>query len=322
MTLEADGLAERRRLKRGLRFWRVGAILLAVVAVFFAYASQNKSVMAQFGLNPHVARISVEGFISGSRDQLKLLSDIADDANAKGVILHINSPGGTTAGAETLYLALRRLSEKKPVIAVFGTAATSAAYLAGLAADRIVARGNTITGSVGVILQWAEFSELLTKLGVKFEEVRSGELKAVPSPFSPASPASRALVQELVQESREWFVGIVAERRGLSPSDMVSVRTGRIYTGRQALAVGLIDQIGGEEEALKWLQEERGVGADVSIVDRVPENSSSSSYFMKSVAHVVGSIFGVSAESVASLIADNSGLNQLDGLVSLWHPAQ
>lgn len=321
MTLEADSLAERRRLKRRVRFWRIGAILLAVFAITFGFATYNRDFMARLGINPHVARISVEGFISGDKQRLKLLSDLGENQNVTGVILHVNSPGGTTAGAEALYEALRKLNERKPVVAVFGTAATSAAYLAGIASDHIVARGNTITGSVGVIMQWAEVSDLLKSWGINMQEVRSGDLKAVPSPFSPADQASRALVQELVRESREWFVGLVAERRNLDANQLVPVRTGKIYSGRQALEAGLIDQIGGESDALAWLQKERGIAANAKIIDWNPEDSSDSSFFMKSLAGIAANVFGIPAERISLLLGDNNSLNQLDGLVSLWHPS-
>jgi protease-4 len=319
MSLEADSLAERRRLKRRLRFWRIGAILLAVLAIFAVFASRNEGLMAQFGINPHVTRVAIEGFISDSREQRKMLSDIADNKQVRGVILFVNSPGGTTAGAEALYNSLRSLAEKKPVVAVFGTAATSAAYLAGIAADHIVARGNSITGSVGVILQWAEFSELLNKLGVRVEEIRSGQLKAVPSPFTPPDPASRALVEELVNESREWFVNIVTERRKLAPGAIEQVRTGRIYTGRQALQIGLVDEIGDEKSALKWLQEQRGVPKDLEVIDRKMEDGYAS-IIMHSLAEATGSQVGGVFEHIASLFTRAGGLNHLDGLVSLWHP--
>ena len=319
MSLEADSLAERRRLKRRLRFWRIGAILLAVLAIFAVFASRNEDLMAQFGINPHVTRVAIEGFISDSREQRKMLSDIGDNQQVRGVILFVNSPGGTTAGAEALYNSLRDLAEKKPVVAVFGTAATSAAYLAGIAADHIVARGNSITGSVGVILQWAEFSELLNKLGVRVEEIRSGQLKAVPSPFTPPDPASRALVEELVNESREWFVNIVTERRKLAPGAIEQVRTGRIYTGRQALQLGLVDEIGDEESALKWLQEQRGVPKDLEVIDRKMEDGYGS-IIMHSLAEAAGSHIGGIFERIASFFTRAGGLNHLDGLVSLWHP--
>ncbi len=319
MTLEADSLAERRRLKRRLRFWRLGAILLAVVVIVAFAASRSESFLADLGLNPHVARVSVEGFISDDRKQRKLLTDIAESNQVQGVILYINSPGGTTAGAEALYNSLRRLSEKKPVVAVFGTAATSAAYLAGIATDHIVARGNSITGSVGVILQWAEVSELLRNWGVNVQEIRSGELKAVPSPFTPPDPKGLALVEELVNKSRDWFVGIVEKRRKLSSADLDQIKTGRIYTGRQALRIGLVDEIGDEESALKWLKEKRGLPESIEVIDRKTEDGYSS-IWTKGLAGGFAGLFGGVFERAVRLIGDPSRFNQLDGLISLWHP--
>lgn len=319
MTLEADSLAERRRLKRRLSFWRIGAILFGVVAIAGAFASSRANLMEDFGFAPHIARVSVEGFISDDRAQRKLLKTVGDSDQVRGVILYIDSPGGTTAGAEALYNSLRRLAEKKPVVAVFGTAATSAAYLAGISADHIIARGNSITGSVGVILQYAEFSELLKNWGINVQEVRSGTLKAVPSPFTPPDPAGRALVEELVNESRNWFVNIVTERRKLAEGALEQVRTGRIYTGRQALEIGLIDEIGDEESALKWLQEKRGVAADLQVIEKKPE-ATSSSFFMRSITQGAGALFGGIFEQAAQMIAGVNRFNHLDGLISVWHP--
>src|SRR5262249_29488743 len=137
----------------------------------------------------HIARVSLEGLITEDRAQLKLLQSIADSKQVAGVIVFINSPGGTTTGGEALVAGVRNVAKGKPVVAQFGTLATSAAYIAGLASDYVVARGNTITGSVGVIFQWAEVSQLLDKLGVKMNEVKSGPLKANPSPFQPLDEA-------------------------------------------------------------------------------------------------------------------------------------
>jgi protease-4 len=319
MTLEADSIAERRRLKRRLRFWRTGAIAFLAIAVIGVFAFQNKNFLSKLGLNPHVARVTVEGFISDDKKQRELLSDIAGNEQVRGVILFINSPGGTTAGAEALYNSLRRVAEKKPVVAVFGTAATSAAYLAGLAADHIIARSNSITGSVGVILQWADFSQLLQNWGVRVEEIRSGELKAVPSPFTPPDPAGKALVEELVADSRNWFVDIVTKRRELNPTDLDQVKTGRIYTGRQALEVGLVDAIGDEESALKWLQEERGIPAEIKVIERKSEDDSRF-FLMRSVFNGVNKLFGGILEPLVEMFANDGRINQLDGLISLWHP--
>lgn len=319
MTLEADSLAERRRLKRRLSFWRIGAILFAVAAVAGIFASQSNGFMQGLGLEPYVARVSVDGFISDDRQQRKLLKTVSESDQVRGVILYVNSPGGTTAGGEALYLAIRSLAEKKPVVAVFGTAATSAAYLAGIATDHVVARGNSITGSVGVLFQWAEFSELLRNWGVKVEEIRSGQLKAVPSPLTPTDPAGRALVEELVNESRDWFFGIVTQRRQISAEALEQVKTGRIYTGRQALQIGLVDELGDETNALKWLEEKRGVSKGLKIVDRQAE-SGSSPFQINAMARGMATFFASFVQQSAEILANGTQFNHLDGFFSLWHP--
>jgi protease IV len=320
MTLEADRLAERRRLKRRLSFWRIAAII-AVVAVVVAFAGSNREggMLASIGVNPHVARMNIEGFISDDREQRKLLADLEKSTQVRGVILYINSPGGTTSGAEALYLSIRKLAEKKPVTAVFGTMATSAAYLAGIAADHIVARGNSITGSVGVILQWAEVSELLGKIGVRMEEVRSGPLKAVPSPFTPTDAAGRALAEDMVNESRDWFLGLVSERRPAVNAVLDQVKTGRIYTGRQALQIGLIDEIGDEETARNWMQD-KGVPKDLGVVEWKPQESGGI-FSLRGMSQSALSLFGGFGELFHRFVIEGlSRVNYLDGLVSLWHP--
>ena len=229
--------------------------------------------------------------ITENRDQIKLLREVAKDKSVEAVLLFINSPGGTTTGGEALFEAIRGVAAKKPVVAQFGTVATSAAYIAGLATDRIVARGNTITGSVGVIFQWADVSELLGKLGVKMNEVKSGPLKANPSPFQPADEAGRQTAQQMVAESMRWFVDLVASRRGINTADVPGLREGRVFSGREALEYKLVDQIGGEREAQAWLEEKRGVSKGLKIVDWKPKRDDDWSWidlFTKSIARVAG----------------------------------
>jgi protease IV len=320
MTLDADRLAERRRLKRRLSFWRIAAII-AVVGVVLAVAGSSREggMLASLGVNPHVARVNIEGFISDNREQRKLLSDLEKSDQVRGVILYINSPGGTTSGAEGLYLSIRKLAEKKPVAAVFGTMATSAAYLAGIGADHVVARGNSITGSVGVILQYAEISELLNKIGVRMEEIRSGPLKAVPSPFTPTDPAGRALAEEMVKESRDWFVALVAERRPGVNAVLEEIKTGRIYTGRQAAQIGLVDKIGDEDVARDWMLS-KGVPKELGIVEWKPQDSDSI-FSLRSISYGALSLLGGLEQQFHRFVIEGlSRVNYLDGLVSLWHP--
>ena len=143
------------------------------------------------------------------------------------------------------------MAKTKPVVAQFGTVAASAAYIAGLATDHIVARGNTITGSVGVIFQWPEVSQLLDKLGVKMNEIKSGPLKANPSPFQPLDEAGKAAAEQMVAESQRWFVGLVATPPRHRHRERRRPRAGPRLSGREALANKLVDQIGGEPEAVK-----------------------------------------------------------------------
>ena len=186
--------------------------------------------------------------------------------------MFVNSPGGTTTGGEALFEALRELAKAKPVVAQFGTVAASAAYIAGLATDHIVARGNTITGSVGVIFQWAEVSQLLDKLGVKINEIKSGPLKANPSPFQPARRGRQG-------GSRADGGGIatLVRRPGGAPGAASTPRAspgleqGRVFSGREALAYKLVDQIGGEAEAVKYLEEKRNVPKGLKVVDWKPQ---------------------------------------------------
>ena len=186
MNSDAESIVERRRLKRRISIWRIAAVVLAVL--FFGTMVMGDSEMSgSGGILPHVARVNIDGVITNDRKIIDLLDRVGKASQVKAVILEINSPGGTTTGGEAMYDAVRRLAEKKPVVATCGTLATSAAYIVALATDRIFVYGNTITGSVGVIFQWANVTELMKTLGIRFEDVKSGSLKAVPNPFEPTT---------------------------------------------------------------------------------------------------------------------------------------
>ena len=172
-------------------------------------------------------------------------------------MLTIESPGGTTAGSELLFDELRRLAAKKPVVAVVGTMAASGAYIAALGADRIFAKGNSIVGSIGVLIEFPNFSGLLDKIGVKLEAMKSSPLKATPNPMEPTSEATRAAMAALVADSFDWFKSLVKDRRHLSDDELAQVDDGRVFTGRQGVPLKLVDAIGGEREAIAWLERRR-----------------------------------------------------------------
>ena len=316
--IEAETVIERRCLRRRLTAWRLAAVVLAVFVIALIMAGDQR-LAGTGSFLPHIARVSVSGLITDDQKMLELLDKVGKSSQVRAVILDINSPGGTTTGGEAMYDAIRRLAEKKPVVAVCGTLATSAAYIVALATDRIFVYGNTITGSVGVIFQWAAVSELMRTLGVKVEEVKSGPLKAVPNPFEPTDEKGRALAAEMVQEAKVWFVDLVGKRRNLEPGAVPGLTDGRVYSGRQALALKLVDEIGDERAAKRWLQKERDVTPGLSVVEWKPKSESGGiwGWLFGSIA----SSFGIAADNFVSLFGQVSEGLRLDGLVSLWHPA-
>ncbi len=321
MTLETEAVLDRRRLRRRLSWWRALAVIAAFVAIgALAFSSAEKMGLLE---QRQIARVTISGLITEDREVLRMFKQLAENKSVSAVILVVNSPGGTTAGGEALFEAIRELSKSKPVVAQFGTLATSAAYIAGLASDYIVARGNTITGSVGVIFQWAEFSGLLEKLGVRMNEVKSGPLKAVPSPFQPMDEAGRAATEEMVAESFKWFVGLVRDRRNIDTKSIPGLEQGRVFSGRDALAHKLIDQIGSEPEAIRYLEEQRSVAKGLNIVDVKPRRDSDWN-FIGLTGHLLGRLTGIPGmgEAASVLTDDRLARMRLDGLLSIWHGAE
>jgi len=295
-------LIDRRRLKRRLSLWRLVAILAVAALVIWA--------LTPFGgieRGPYVARVTINDIIVENPQLESVLQEVAEDSNARALVVRINSPGGTTAGSEGLYHAIRRVGANKPVVAVMGTLAASGGYLTAIAADHLIARETTITGSIGVIFQAAELSGLFDKVGIGVETVKSGALKGEPSIDKPMSDEARAAIQAMIDDSYNWFVDLVAERRGLDRTAVIRLADGRVYTGRQAVANGLVDAVGGERDARRWLESEHGVSGELPVVDKdlTPKE--------RLLTDLVGSVIQ-KIMSVEELT--------LDGMVSLWHPTR
>ena len=324
MSLETEAVLDRRRIRRLLTTWRVLAVAAGAVAVAaLAYIALGAPGMAA---RNQIARITIDGVISEDRQQLELIKKIADAKHVKALVVVINSPGGTATGGEALFEALMRVAGSKPVVAQMGTVATSAAYMAALAADRIFARGNTITGSVGVIWQWPEVSALLEKLGIRMNAITSGPLKANPNPYTPLDAPGRAVVEEMVAESKRWFLSLVSNRRGIDTKGVKGLEDGRVYTGRDALDLKLIDEIGSDQEVLAWLQASRGIDKSLRVVDWRPRRPVEIGPFRLAV-NAIGRALGIEAGPLAEMaqaIVDNprvAGM-RLDGLVAIWLPSE
>ena len=240
----------------------------------------------------HIAKVRIEGTITEDEELIERLEKIRKSSAVKGVILSIDSPGGTTAGGESIFDEVRLLAAEKPVVAQVGTLAASAGYMIASATDHIVARKSSIVGSIGVLIQFPDVTGLMDKIGVKLEEVKSAPLKAEPSPFNPTTEEERAMVRKLILDSYDWFVGIVDERRPLNHAEVMALADGSIFTGRQALANKLIDALGGEREAVGWLAT-KGVDPDLKVIEWKSEKSGSGFLLSSSLSRAVADWLGM-----------------------------
>lgn len=318
MSLDADALVDRRRMRRKLTFWRVAffiVIMIAIIAGIF-YAAGFGGVSKR---SAHIARIAIDGVILENRSQLKLIEKVSEAKAVKGVIISINSPGGSTTGGESLYNALRKLAAAKPVVAEIRTIGTSAGYMIALASDHIVARYNSITGSIGVLFQYGNIAKLMETMGIKMDAVKSAPLKAEPDFYSDAPEGTQAMLETLVKDSFDWFVDLVTERRGFSADEARSRADGQIFIGYRARELNLIDAIGGEDAAIAWLEEERSVDKDLPVITWSVEEDENGLPLANSLSQNFGVGF---AKGLTGNLEGAKGLIPrgltLDGLVSVW----
>lgn len=314
MPLDAEAILERRSLRRRLAFWRIGALaLVALVIVVGAVAFGAGGPGKPGPRGAHIAKVEISGVIMGDDKRQKLLADLAK-SEAKGVLLMIDSPGGGVTASEDIYEAVRVIAKDRPVVAVLGSVAASGGYIAAIASDHIVARKTSVTGSIGVLAQYPNFSDLLKTVGIQVESIKSSPLKAAPSGLEPTSPEARKALEVLILDHFDWFKKIVAERRSLDPAGLGAVSDGRIYTGRQALDLKLIDEIGGETEALAWLGT-RGVDVKLPVKEWKPRRDRFGGAFGEAVAE------GLGLKPLAAAIRRTGEPLVLDGVLAIWHPS-
>jgi len=318
MAQTADDIIDRRRLRRKLTFWRSAAFLLvaaAIVGLALFLAGD------EFGATSvdHIAKVRIEGTITEDDELLARLEKIRESSSVKGVILSIDSPGGTTAGGEAIFESVRAIAAQKPVVAQVGTLAASAGYMIASASDHIVARQSSIVGSIGVLVQFPDFTGLMDKVGIKLEEIKSSPLKAEPSPFNPTTEPERAMIRSMILDSYDWFVGIVDDRRPLTRTEALALADGSVFTGRQAVQKKLVDTLGGEKQAVEWLKT-KGVADGLKIVEWKPADSSTSFLLGSSLGHAVGEAIGLPGTTGEILRETGADRLFLDGLVSVWQP--
>ena len=320
MSIDAEAIADRRRLRRKLSFWRVAGFsgLIAAVAAI-GYAAADRAGYG--GIQNQIARISIDGVITGNQRLADLMRRVGDSSTVSGVVISINSPGGTTTGSEELYRNIRRLSEKKPVVTFVDGTAASGGYITAMATDYIVARETSIVGSIGVLFQYPDLTGLMGQIGVKMEAVKSAPLKAEPNPFTPTSPEARAAMQAVINDTYDWFKNLVRERRRLNEGELSTASTGQVFSGRQAVPLKLVDKIGSERDAVAWLEQEKGVAKDLPIRDWEPSSDRDISVF--TMGATMADLFGF--EQMAEALRRTSAqadIARLDGLLAVWQPLE
>jgi protease IV len=323
MSLDSDVIVDRRRMRRKLTFWRVLAALVAIAAIVTVGVVASPAGRAAFTTSGSIARVHIDGLIRSDNDRVEALERL-EKSRAVAVIVHINSPGGTTAGSEQLYDALVRLKAKKPLVVVVEGLAASGGYITAIASDHIIAQQSSLVGSIGVLFQFPNFGELLKTVGVKVEEVKSSPLKAAPNGFEPTSPEARAALEALVKDSYAWFRGLVKERRGMDEALLEKVADGRVFTGRQAVDLKLIDQLGDEKTAVAWLVAQKGIKSDLPVRDFKLEPRFGDLTFLRTATSITLDALGLGAiarqveQGGVARAVDRLGL---DGMLALWQPA-
>src|SRR6266576_2483757 len=292
MSLDADTIVDRRRMRRKLTFWRVCAVIVAicaVIAVGAALRAPGTDVLVG-GTSGSIARVTITGLIRTDQQ--------LDDS-------------------------LMRLKEQKPLVVVVDGLAASGGYITAIAADHIIALETSLVGSIGVLFQYPNVSDLLKTLGIKVEEIKSSPLKAAPNGFEPTSPEARAAIEAIVSDSYAWFCSMVKARRHLDDAALERVADGRVFTGRQGIALKLVDEIGDERAALAWLAKEKNIDPKTPVCDyRLRERFGDWPFLHTAVVTSLDALgLGLFARRLEEWGAVQAveRLN-LDGLLALWHP--
>lgn len=309
--MDQSAIADRRQLRRKLTFWRIAAVLLLLAIGFSLYSAVSGTGSAR----PHVARIEIDGVITDNDELIERLEVIRKNNQVKGLVVSISSPGGTTFGGERIFKAIRAVAAEKPVVSDVRTLAASAGYMIAAAGDTIVAGESSITGSIGVIFQYPQIQNLLEKLGVSLEEIKSAPMKAEPSPFHAPPEEAKVMIRSMIMDSYDWFVDLVADRRKLPREEVLKLANGAIFTGRQALKVKLVDTLGGTPEIRAYLAS-RGVSADLPIIEW-KERKETTYFGLGAFVPYIAAAFGLDADLSKAQSLFGSKLF-LDGLVSVW----
>ncbi len=253
---------QKNRPRRLGRFFLIGLVVLGLFMFLGKEAGPNKA-------EPHIATLRIEGMILQDLALEQTLKEIETNPNVKGVIVYVNSGGGTMTGGLSLYQGLKNIREQKPVTVLMGDMAASAGYMAALGGEYIVASPATLTGSVGVFMPLVDASGLMKKLGVTSAIVESGDLKTATLPVQTRTKKQDAYLQDMVMDLQDLFMQVVLENRQLTETQLKTISDGRAVTGRQAVKLNLIDALGTQFDAQSWIFNTKNVDKSLPFVEYV-----------------------------------------------------
>jgi protease IV len=262
MEVSSDNVLNSYLLRKQVRRWKMWflVILFAFLLSIFINSSTDQ-------LSDHIARVNIDDIIYTDLKRQNKLEEIYKNNAIKAVIVHVNSPGGTVVGSESVYKSLRKISSIKPVVTIMDDIATSGGYMAAIGGDYIFASRGSMTGSIGVLLESTEATKLLEKIGVEFHSFKSTTIKGSPMMFEKITPEAVASMNRLVNDNYVFFKDLVKERRKLSESELAVAANGEVFSGDRALQYKLIDAIGDEDDAIKWLIANKNISESMPIRD-------------------------------------------------------
>ena len=264
-------MARKHFILRGLGILFALALALFTGVFFFAYLTGGDAKVLALFSGDGVGVLQIDGAIDDPRGVLAELRRLREMPWVKAIVVRVDSPGGAVAPTQEIFAEIQRSKKKKPFIASMGSIAASGGYYIAAACDKIVANPGTLTGSIGVIMQLSNVEELMKKIGVKGYNVKSGANKDIGSPFQPLSAEGKEILQSLVDNVHGQFVAAVAQGRGLDEARVRKLADGRIYSGAQAKALGLVDQFGTLEDAIELAARRAGIAGEPAVYYSRPE---------------------------------------------------
>jgi protease-4 len=246
----------------------LGVIVVLLVVFFSALylIGRSAGTSSRFAFGDRIAIVEIRGVIAQSSGIIEEIHEYLEDDGVKAIILRIDSPGGGVGPSQEIHREILKVKEKKKIVTSMGSVAASGGYYIACASDLIVANPGTITGSIGVIMEFTNIEELFKKIGIKGVVLKSGELKDIGSPFREMTHEEKRIIQEVIDNVHQQFIKAVAEGRKLDRSKVTQIADGRIMTGEQAKQLGLVDQIGNLDDAIDATAKLVGIEGKPDIV--------------------------------------------------------